>query len=75
MPRNFLALPSFGFSIAHFPFSLRFDALDMRFDASEITCRISGHEGSGLEVVCFLVSLHPDYVYPSGGFSFNLVNL
>ena len=30
---------------------------------------------SGLEVVWFLVSLLPDYVYPSGGFSFNMENL
>ena len=36
---------------------------------------ISGHNYSGLEVVCFLVSLSPDHVHPSGGFSFNIVNL
>ena len=36
---------------------------------------ISGRNFSGLEVVCFLVSLSPDHVYPSGGSSFNIVNL
>ena len=29
IPRNFLALSSFGFSIAHFWFALRFDASDI----------------------------------------------
>ena len=29
---------------------------------------VSGHNLSGLEVVCFLVSLSPDHVFPSGGF-------
>ena len=52
---------SFGFSIAYFCFSLRFDASDFSF-------QISGHKESGLEVVCFLVSLYPDHVYPSGSF-------
>ena len=68
LPHNFLALSSFGFAKAHFCFSLRFDASDISF-------HISGHYVSGLEVVCFLVSLPPDHVYPSGGFSFNIVNL
>ena len=35
----------------------------------------SVHTLSGLEVVCFLVSLHPDHVYPSGGLSLIVVNL
>ena len=34
----------------------------------------SGHEWSGLDVNCFLVSLHPDHIFPSGGFSSNRVN-
>ena len=54
IPRNLLALSSFGFSIAHFSFSLRFDASDICF-------HISGHSLSSLEVVfevvCFLVNL------------------
>ena len=67
-PRNFPALASFVFSIAHFCFSLRFDASDMSF-------QISGFRESGLDVVCFLVSLSRDQVYNSGGVSFNIVNL
>ena len=62
IPRNLLALSSFGFSMANFCFSLRFDASDICF-------HISGHTLSGLEVVCFLVSLHPDSENPSGGLS------
>ena len=58
IPRNRPALSSFGFSIAHFCFSFRFDASDICF-------HISGHDLSGLEVVCVLVSLSPDHVYPS----------
>ena len=54
--------------LAHFCFSLRFDASDRSF-------HISGPTVSGLEVVCFLVSLSPDHEYPSGVFSFNIVNL
>ena len=65
---NLLALSSFGLSIAHFCFSLRFGASDICF-------HISGHNVSGLDVVRFLVSLRPDHVYPSGGFSLNMVNL
>ena len=57
-----------GFSIAHFCFSLRLDASDMCF-------QISGQNSSSLEVVCFLVSLSPDNVHPSGGFSFNILIL
>ena len=45
------------------------------FAASDINFHISGHTLSGLEVVCFLASLHPDQVYPSGGLSFNKINL
>ena len=63
-----MVFSSFGFSIAHFRFSLRFDASDICF-------RISGHKVSGLDVVHFLVSLSPDQVYPSGGFSLYKVNL
>ena len=70
IPRNCLALSSFGFSMAHFCFALR-----LRFDASDMCFHISGHTLSGLEVVCFLVSLSPDHVYPSGGLSFNKINL
>ena len=40
-----------------------------------IWCHISGHTLSGLEVVCFLVSLSLDHVYPSSGFSFSTMNL
>ena len=47
----------------------------LRFDASDISFQISGHNLSGLEVVCFLVSLSPAHVCPSGGFSFKKVNL
>ena len=46
--------------------------------ANTVNFHISGHTSSGREVVCFLVSLAPDHVYPSGGLSFsrtNLVNL
>ena len=70
IPRNCLALSSFGFSIAHFCFALLFAASDMCF-------HISGQTLSGLEVVCFLVSLSlpsPDHVFPSGGFAFNQMN-
>ena len=56
------------FSIAHLCFALRAGASDTSF-------QISGHKVSVLEVVCFLVSLNPENVYPSRGFSFNTVNL
>ena len=65
---NCLALSSFGFSIAHLCFAFFFAASDIHF-------HISGHTSSGREVVCFLVSLHPDQVYPSGGLSFSRTNL
>ena len=68
IPRNFLALSSFVFSIAYFCFSFRFDASDTSF-------HISGHKESGLDVVCFLVSRSQDHVYPSGSFSSTVVNL
>ena len=45
-----LAFSSFGFSIAHIGFALLFAASDTCF-------HISGNTLSGLEVVCFLVSL------------------
>ena len=44
-------------------------------DASDIYFQTSGHRESGLDVVCFLVSLSPDQVYFSSGFSSNIVNL
>ena len=63
-----LSLSSFGFSIVHLCFAFL-------FAASDICAHISGHTLSGLEVVCFLVSLSPDHVYPSGCLSFNKMNL
>ena len=68
IPCNILASSSFGFSTAHFFFALLFAASDICF-------HISGHTLSGLEVVYFLVSLSQDRVYPSGGLSFNKMNL
>ena len=68
IPRNLLSFSSFGFSIAHFCFALLFAASDICFP-------ISGHRLSGLEVVCFLVNLSPDHENPSGGLSFNKMNL
>ena len=68
IPRNLLALSSFGFSIAQFCFALLFAASDICF-------HISGHTLSGLEVDCFLASLLLDRAYPSGGLSFNKMNL
>ena len=65
---NCLALSSFGFSIAHLCFAFFFGAPDICF-------HISGHTLCGLEVVCFLVSLLPDHVHPSGVLSFNNMNL
>ena len=50
IPRNLLAISSLGFSMIHFCFAFRFDASDICFN-------ISGHTVSGLEVVCFIVSL------------------
>ena len=66
--RNFLALFRRGFSIVHF-------CLSLRFDASDICFHTSGHAMSDLEVVCFLVTLSPDHVYASSGFSFNTMSL
>ena len=68
IPLNCLALSSFGFSMGHLCFAFLFAASDFCF-------HISGHTSSGREVVCFLVSLHPDHVYPSGGLSFSRTNL
>ena len=45
------------------------------FAASDMCYHLSDHTLSGREVVCFLVSLPTDHVYPSGGLSFNKVNL
>ena len=68
IPRNCLALSSFGLSIAHFCFASLFAASDLRF-------LISGHTLSGLEVVCFFISLTPDHENHSGGLLFNRMNL
>ena len=68
IPLNCLALSSFGFSIAHLCFAFF-------FGASDICVHISGHTLSRREVDCFLVSPHPDHVYPSGGLSVNKMNL
>ena len=58
----------FGFSMAHLCFAF--------FSAASDKCvHISGHTLSGPEIVCFLVSLYLDHVYPSGGLSFNKMNL
>ena len=45
------------------------------FNASDKIFHKTGHTLSGLEVVCFLVRVSPDHVYPSGGLSFNQMNL
>ena len=66
--RNCLALSSLGFSVAHFCSAFRFDASDVCF-------RKSGHTLSGREFFCFLVGLPLDLVFPSGGLSFNEMNL
>ena len=68
IPLNCLALSSFGFSTAHLCFAFYFAPSDICF-------HISGHTVSGREVVCFLVSLLPDHVYPSSGLSFKKTNL
>ena len=44
-------------------------------DASDICLLTSGPTLSGLEVVCFLVSLSPDHLHPSSRFPFNTLNL
>ena len=46
-----------------------------RFDQSDICFHISGHTLSGLDFVCFLVSLPPEHENPSGGLSFNKMHL
>ena len=56
IPRNCLALSSFGFSKAHVCFAFF-------FAASDICLHISGYTYSGRKFVCFLVSLHPDHVF------------
>ena len=58
----------FGFSTVHLCFALFLTASDINF-------HIPGHTSSGREVVCFLVSLLPDLVCPSGGLSFSRTNL
>ena len=68
IPHNSLAFSSFGFSIIHLCFAFFFTASDINF-------HVSGHTSAGLEVVCFLVSLSLDHVYPSGSLSFNRKNL
>ena len=65
--RNFLASPRFGFSTPRLLFS---SLRSIRHIFPSLW-----HKVSGLEVVCFLVSLHPDHVHPSDGFSYIIVNL
>ena len=67
-PESFQVSPmSFGFSIAHSCFSLSLTFLPNFVQSS-------GHKWSGLDVDCRLVSLSPDHIYPSGGFSSNRAN-
>ena len=61
------AFSSFGLSLVHFCFSFILAFLD-------ILLLISGHKWSGLDVAYSFVSLRPDHMYPSGGFSFNQEN-
>ena len=68
IPLTCLAVSSFGFSITHLCFAFFLAASDMCF-------HISGDTFSDFEVVCFLVSLSLDHVYPSGGLSLNKMNL
>ena len=65
IPRNCLALSSFGFSTAHFCFAFRFTASDI---CSHMHCQV-------LKLFVSIVSLLPDHVHPSGGLSFNRINL
>ena len=67
IPINCLAFSSFGFSIAHLCFAFFFAASDINF-------HISGYTSSRREVVCFLESLLPDHVHPSGGLPFSRTN-
>ena len=62
IPLDCLALSSLGFSMVHVCFAFFLAASDIRVHKS-------GHTSSGREVVCCLVSLLPDHVYPSGGLS------
>ena len=63
----FRALSSFGFSIAHFCFSFRSAA----FDISPYFWPQVIRPGF---FFCLFVNRLPDHVYPSGGFSYNMVN-
>ena len=65
--RNLSALSSFGFSIAHLCLSLSSAFFN-------ILLQSSGHQCSSLDVACHFVSLLPDHMCPSGGFSLNGVN-
>ena len=67
IPRNLLALSSFGFSFDHLCFSFSLVFLPNFVQSS-------GHKWSGLDVTCRLFSLLLDHIYPSGGFSSNRVN-
>ena len=65
IPRNFQVFSRFGFSIVHFCLSLRFEASDLRF-------HISGH---ALLRSFVSSSVSSDYENPSGGLSFNKINV
>ena len=67
IPRNLLALSSFGFSLDHLCFSL-----SLAFFA--IPLQSSGHQWSGMDVACRFVSPPPDHISPSGGSSLYIVN-
>ena len=67
IPRNLLTCSRFSLSIACCCFSLR-------FGASDICLHISVDTMSGLEVVCSLVNLLQDLVYPYGGLLLKKVN-
>ena len=67
IPRNFLAFSRWSFSSHHFCFSFSLACFPIVFQSS-------GRKWSGLDVSCFLVSLSPDHIYPSGGFSSKRVN-
>ena len=66
IPRNLLALSSFGFSKAHFRFAFRC----IRHMLPHIQKYIVGSWGC-----LFPRQVSSDHVYPSGGLSFNKVNL
>ena len=85
--RHFLLSMSVFHGMFRF-FILRFNEEDTTFSSfgflyccfSSFSCirkcfHISGHNLSGFEVVCFLVSLFLDHAHPSGGFSLRKVNL